>query len=136
MPYSPQTWENDNPTYPVSAARLTHIEDGIDDAHDIAETAQATALGAQADADTAQSTAATTQSNLTTHAAVTTAAHGGIVATTDTRLPLQAQRDALPGTFGTPRLRLGRATSVSADGWLAPASAASSAPRGGPGSTR
>ena len=37
-----------------------------------------------------------------THSALTTTAHGGIVATTDTRLPTQGQRDALAGSVGTP----------------------------------
>lgn len=29
MSYAKQTWTNDDPDTPVSAARLTHIEDGI-----------------------------------------------------------------------------------------------------------
>lgn len=29
MAYTKQTWNNDDPSTPLSAARLTHIEDGI-----------------------------------------------------------------------------------------------------------
>jgi hypothetical protein len=41
MPYTPQEWNNDDPTTPLSAARLTHIEEGIADATDAAEAAPA-----------------------------------------------------------------------------------------------
>lgn len=41
MAYSPQTWNNDDPATPLSAERLTHIEDGIE-AADTAATAPVT----------------------------------------------------------------------------------------------
>lgn len=34
MAYTPQTWEDSNPTYPASAARFTHMEAGILEASD------------------------------------------------------------------------------------------------------
>ena len=37
MAYTKQTWENGNPATPVSASRMTHIENGIDAAHDTAD---------------------------------------------------------------------------------------------------
>ena len=33
MPYDPQTWVDFNSTYPVSAARMNHLEQGVEDAH-------------------------------------------------------------------------------------------------------
>ena len=33
MAYTPQEWRNDDETTPLSAGRLTHIEDGISGAH-------------------------------------------------------------------------------------------------------
>ena len=74
MPYSPQTWADHDPTKPASAARFTHIETGI------------------TDVDTAAAA----------HGALTTTAHGGIAATTDSRFPSQGENDALVGTSGTP----------------------------------
>ena len=43
MAYEPQTWVDDDPLYPASAARLSHIEDGLDAAADVADAAQAAA---------------------------------------------------------------------------------------------
>lgn len=37
MPYTPQTWTND--VSKLNATRMTYIEDGIDDAHDVADAA-------------------------------------------------------------------------------------------------
>ena len=34
MAYTPQTWTDGDAATPVNATRMTHIEDGIDDAHD------------------------------------------------------------------------------------------------------
>lgn len=39
MPYSKQTWGDGNPATPLSAARLNHMEDGIDAAMSAAESA-------------------------------------------------------------------------------------------------
>lgn len=36
MAYTKQTWADGNPAYPLSAARMNHIETGIKDAHDLA----------------------------------------------------------------------------------------------------
>jgi hypothetical protein len=33
--YTKQTWQDDNPSFPLSALRMTHIENGIGDAHDL-----------------------------------------------------------------------------------------------------
>lgn len=33
MAYVEQTWQDNNPSFPVSAARMTHMEEGIGDAH-------------------------------------------------------------------------------------------------------
>ncbi len=41
MAYTPQTWNNDDPATPLSAERLTHIEEGIE-AADTAATAPVT----------------------------------------------------------------------------------------------
>lgn len=53
MPYSPQTWIDNNSSYPLSAARMNNIETGIqsaasvaDQGHRILTTAQRDALGA------------------------------------------------------------------------------------------
>lgn len=43
MAYEKQTWKNDDPSTPLSAARLGHIEDGIGAAADDAAAAQTTA---------------------------------------------------------------------------------------------
>lgn len=43
MAYSPQTWTNEDPATPLSAARLTHIEDGIQAAAQVADDAADTA---------------------------------------------------------------------------------------------
>lgn len=52
MPYSPQTWIDNNASYPLSAARMTNIETGVqsaasvaDQGHRILTTVQKTALG-------------------------------------------------------------------------------------------
>lgn len=34
MAYTKQTWTNDDPATPLSGARLSHMEDGIEDAHE------------------------------------------------------------------------------------------------------
>lgn len=31
MPYTPQTWQDDNISLPLSATRMSHLETGIDD---------------------------------------------------------------------------------------------------------
>ena len=52
MPYTKQTWQDNNTAYPVSAQRMNNVEDGIDVAHDLAEAAGAAADAAQATANT------------------------------------------------------------------------------------
>lgn len=37
MAYEPQTWTNDDPETPLSAERMTHIEEGIEAADEKAE---------------------------------------------------------------------------------------------------
>lgn len=51
MPYSPQTWQDNDAAYPLSAARMTNIENGVqaaaavaDQGHRILTTAQRDAL--------------------------------------------------------------------------------------------
>lgn len=51
MAYDKQTWNNDDPSTPLSAARLGHIEDGIAGADAAATTAQSAAEAAQSAAD-------------------------------------------------------------------------------------
>lgn len=51
MAYEKQTWKNDDPETPLSAARLGHIEDGIAGADSAAATAQSAAEAAQSTAD-------------------------------------------------------------------------------------
>lgn len=53
MPYSKQTWADNDTTKPVSANRMNHIEDGVETAQAAAEEAHATAEGAQIAADNA-----------------------------------------------------------------------------------
>lgn len=36
MAYEPQTWNDNDPATPLSAARLAHMEQGIDQAHELA----------------------------------------------------------------------------------------------------
>lgn len=43
MAYTKQTWTNDDPATPLSATRLTHIEDGIAGADSTATSAQSAA---------------------------------------------------------------------------------------------
>lgn len=43
MAYEKQTWNNNDPETPLSAARFSHMEDGISDADSKAEAAQSTA---------------------------------------------------------------------------------------------
>lgn len=43
MAYDKQTWNNDDPETPMSAARFSHMEDGISEADSKAEAAQSTA---------------------------------------------------------------------------------------------
>lgn len=43
MAYDKQEWRNDDPETPMSAARFTHMEDGIGEAHDLADAARSTA---------------------------------------------------------------------------------------------
>lgn len=65
MAYTPQTW-NDGAAggTPLSAARLTHMEDGIDDAHDLYDLGAGAA--AQSFISTEESTTSTTYVDLTT----------------------------------------------------------------------
>lgn len=83
MPYTKQTWTDGVST--ANAARLGHIENGVETAQAAAETAQSTATSAAASATTAQSTA-------TAAAAAAAAA----VQPTDSRLT-----DARPPTDGS-----------------------------------
>jgi hypothetical protein len=43
MAYSKQTWQDENPAYPVSADRMAHIENGIEAAANVADEAAAAA---------------------------------------------------------------------------------------------
>lgn len=50
MSYTKQTWTTNDPSTPLSAARMTHIEDGIGDAHDeVAALADVASSGNYAD---------------------------------------------------------------------------------------
>jgi hypothetical protein len=51
MAYSKQTWVNDDPSKPLSAGRMTHIEDGLFIAAATADSAAAAALAAQGGVD-------------------------------------------------------------------------------------
>lgn len=50
MPYDKQTWRDKDPSTPLSAARLAHLEDGVAAAAATADAAQATANAAGASA--------------------------------------------------------------------------------------
>lgn len=57
MAYEKQTWNNDDPETPLSAARMGHIEDGIAGADSAATQAKSAADSAQSAADAAQTAA-------------------------------------------------------------------------------
>lgn len=59
MPYSPQTWADNDTTKPLSAARMNTIEAGIQTAQATAESANTAASNAQTAANAAQTTANT-----------------------------------------------------------------------------
>lgn len=59
MPYSPQTWSDNDTTKPLSAARMNTIEGGIQTAQSTGETAQTAAATADAKAVVADGKAVT-----------------------------------------------------------------------------
>ena len=94
MAYTKQTWSDNNPSYPVSAARMDHIETGIKDAHDIAQSGGGSGgspvlVVASADAPAAVKAAAT-------HVCDGTNDQAEINAAIDLAAPLNARNAGMP----------------------------------------
>lgn len=104
MPYTPQVWNNDDAATPLSAPRLTHMENGIAAANDAVDLAATVASGVLMPTgwDTQWQTALATASSTRVNVAVIgdSVTRGYFASSLDTLGYVGKIRDALQATYG------------------------------------